>query len=207
LRLPCFTIFSLTKEDRQRADQYAARARSKQSETLFSSPEEYRRSLEMQMGIDALNEGNRQRILQLIAKTNQFNTTTRRHTQQAIAQMQTAGAEVFAISLADRFSAREIIGVLILQPRDKQSLEIESFILSCRVLGRGLETGVLAWAGDHARRLGYSRLFGDFIPTDRNQPAADLYPSHGFTPLSAGSFALDLEASRLAMPDWFEVLQ
>jgi FkbH-like protein len=207
LQLPCFTIFSLTKEDRQRADQYAARARSKQSETLFSSPEEYRRSLGMQMGIDALNEGNRQRILQLISKTNQFNTTTRRHTQQGINQMQAAGAEIFAISLADRFSAREIIGVLILRPSDKQSLEIESFILSCRVLGRGLETGVLAWAGDHARRRGYNWLVGDFIPTERNQPAADLYPRHNFTPLSAGGFVFDLEASRLTMPDWIGVPQ
>jgi predicted enzyme involved in methoxymalonyl-ACP biosynthesis len=97
--------------------------------------------------------------------------------------------------------------VLILIPQDRQILEIDSFILSCRVLGRGMETGVLAWVSDHARRCGYSKLVGVFIPTDRNQPAADLYPSQGFTPLSEGGFALDIGESCLTMPDWFEVIQ
>jgi FkbH-like protein len=207
VRLPCFAMFSLTQEDRERASYYAARTRSLQSEALYTSQEDYRRSLGMQLGIHALDEGNRRRILQLIAKTNQFNTTTRRYTQQDIASMQAAGAEVFAISLADRFSAREIIGVLILIPQDRQILAIDSFILSCRVLGRGMEAGVLAWVSDHARRCGYSKLVGVFIPTERNQPAADLYPSQGFTPLSEGGFALDIGESCLTMPDWFEVIQ
>ena len=206
VRLPCFAMFALTAEDRARAGQYAARRQALESKANFASQDEYRRSLGMQFGVHGWDAGNRQRILQLIAKTNQFNTTTRRHTQQEIDRLQAEGGEVYAISLADRFSAREIVGVVILVPQSGQTLAIESFILSCRVLGRGLETGVLAWVSKRARGCGYAQLVGEFLPTERNRPAADLYSRHGFTPIPGVGFALDLEGSAVAMPEWLELV-
>lgn len=202
---PCFAHFTLTQEDRERAERYQARQQVLAAQGQFSSREDYWRSLEMQLFFTSLRDTNRQRVLQLISKTNQFNTTTRRHGENEIAALLAEGAQVLAISLADRYAAREIIGVLILRPTSTQTLEIETFLLSCRVLGRSVETGVLGWAASFAVQQGYAELHGLFVGTERNQPAAPLYPEHGFTALPDGQYRYDLKDQSLAVPDWFEV--
>lgn len=211
-QLPCLSYFALTQEDRERAARYQARQQVLAAQQEFSSREDYWRSLQMQLFFEPLADTNRQRVLQLIVKTNQFNTTTRRHREAEIAALCAAGAQVWALGLADRYAAREVIGVLIVCPRDQHSLEIESFILSCRVLGRSVEHGVLAWALAWARQQGYQRLYGVFTPTERNHPAASVYTEHGFTRVEAPLgeeegqlFVCELASAALAMPTWFEV--
>lgn len=205
-RLPCFTRLSLTQADKERTQRYHVRKKVLSEQSKFSSKNDYLKSLDMKVDVSPISQKNKSRLLQLIAKTNQFNTTTHRHTEADLSHLMSNGAEVFAISLRDKYSEQDIIGVIILYSRVKNTLEIESFILSCRVLGRGIETGVLAWVYEYAKQHGYDRLCGIFTHTERNKPAATLYTDHNFICDSDGkTYILDMNCSTLSYPDWLEV--
>jgi FkbH-like protein len=152
---------------------------------------------------EALGTDNRTRILQLLVKTNQFNATTRRHDAGAIDALVQRGAEIYAIGARDRYSAYELMGVIILEPAQDR-LQIDSFLLSCRILGRTLETAVLGFACQRARALGATTLRGEIVPTERNTPVRDVYQRHGFQELGGGLFELAL-AQPIAIPDYFTV--
>jgi len=209
LSSPWFAYARLTPEDLKRARQYQVRARIQAEAVSFSNKEDFWRSLEMTLGFRRMGDLNRKRVVQLLAKTNQFNTTTRRHGETDLARLEGEGAEVFAVSLADKYSQDEIIGVVILgwPGGTDGSAEIESFLLSCRVLGRSVESGILGWICARARARGYARLRAPFIETPRNQPAAGVYPAHGFARGSDGVFILDLEKNPVAIPPWFKVTE
>ncbi|HHQ4919528.1 TPA: hypothetical protein ACSPZ8_004496, partial [Aeromonas hydrophila] len=173
--LPCFASISLTEEDKVRGTKYKSRQLALSDKNKFTSKLDYLKSLQMKLSFSPISDSNKQRILQLIAKTNQFNTTTRRHSEVELERLQSNGSHIATISLSDRYSSNEIIGVLILQPQNNDVLDIETFILSCRVLGRGIETGALVWAMNYAKANGFNALRGLFILTERNKPAADIY--------------------------------
>lgn len=209
LSLPQLAYARLTPEDLKRAEQYRARAKVNADSLSFENKEDFWRSLEMKLAFQRLNDLNRKRTVQLLAKTNQFNTTTRRHGELDLARIAAAGGEVVPLALSDKYSAPEIIGVIILLwPADKREpAEIESFLLSCRVLGRSVETGILGWVCARAIARGYARLKASFVETPRNQPARGVYPAHGFARDSDGNYSLDLATAPVALPPWFQVTE
>jgi FkbH-like protein len=126
------------------------------------------------------------RVTQLINKTNQFNLTTRRRNLGEVSQLiQTEGNTVLAWRVADRFGDYGLVGVMILV-READYIDIDTFLMSCRVLGRGVENAVFAAAADHARRQQAVKLRGRFIPTQKNALVAELYREHGFSPIGDG---------------------
>ncbi len=202
---PYLSSLSLTEEDKARVERYRARRKAVADEANFTSREDYLRSLKMRLGFHGLAESNCQRILQLIAKTNQFNMTTRRYGEAQLDDLLRRGATVIGVSLSDKYSEPETIGVLILLPEDEDTLRIDTFLLSCRVLGRTVESAVIGWVARFAAGRGFSSISGELIATDRNGPAMGVYPELGFTETGPGMYQLDLHGDPLAMPPWFAI--
>jgi len=158
----------------------------------------------MHVRFEPLGTDNRTRVLQLMVKTNQFNATTRRHDAAAIDALLQRGAEVYAIGAKDRYAGYELMGVIILEPQAADRMHVDSFLLSCRILGRTLETAVLGFACERARARGASKLSAEIIETERNTPVRDVYKRHGFAELGAGRFELGLDQA-IKIPEYFTV--
>src|SRR5262245_19086017 len=107
------------------------------------------------------------RVVQLIGKTNQFNVTTRRHSQADLERMLAGGAIGLWMRVEDRFGDHGLVGVAIGVPAD-DTLHIDTFLVSCRVMGRQAERAMLAALGRRAFARGAARLTGEFIPTKKN---------------------------------------
>jgi FkbH-like protein len=142
----------------------------------------------------------------LVSKTTQFNTTTPKYSQTELeAMLADSGISMRIIGYEDRFSERENIGLVLVRwdaPKPG-SASIDTFLMSCRVLGRGVEAGVLSWVAEEARRRGSLEVLGQIILTPRNTPARSLYQENGFTPLGdSGWWRLDLGEKSVPRPAW-----
>ena len=176
---PYFEPASFTDADRVRAGQYRARAEAEAVRGQAGSLEEYQASLGMVARIGPIDAVNMARVVQLINKTNQFNLTTRRRDQAALEGfLAEEGTQAFWVRLADKFADHGLIAVALAAPRG-DTLEIDTLLMSCRVLGRGVEALILAEIAARATALGCARVEGVYIPTERNGMVADLYPRLG----------------------------
>jgi FkbH-like protein len=163
----------------------------------------------MTVSFTPLSDVNIVRAEQLSQKTNQFNTTTRRHRRGDLQALAESGdAEVTVIGLADRFTDREYVGLAVVcdNKRDLPAAEIESFILSCRVLGRGVEQGVLAWIVERARLRGMKHVLGTIVVTPRNGPCREIYSQAGFDfDDEERRWRLDLARADISYPQWLSI--
>ncbi|HMF47386.1 MAG TPA: HAD-IIIC family phosphatase, partial [Candidatus Saccharimonadales bacterium] len=174
-----FDQLTLTQEDLQRAEMYVQEQKREALRTGVKSMEEYLAGLALCVSIMKVSEAQLGRVTQLINKTNQFNVTTIRRTDAEVrALWQDPSWHLFALSVTDRFGDYGLTGMAFCVERN-DSLEIDTLVLSCRVLGRGVETALLAVLRDKARELGKSKLCGRFVPTSKNGLAATYYSSHG----------------------------
>jgi FkbH-like protein len=146
------------------------------------------------------------RIAQLTQKTNQFNLTTRRYSEQDVRLMKDDPMiDVLYASVQDRFSDNGIIAVAIVRYEDDLA-GIDTFLMSCRVIGRGIEQTLLATILHAARDRHCRSVQGEYIATAKNEPAKNLFAQNGFTPLEHPERALwsrDLSLPLLQGPDWF----
>ncbi len=165
----------VASEDRARADAYRGRARGSDLASDAGDLEAYLRELRMHAVVRPFQAGSMARIAQLVNKTNQFNLTTRRATRSQLEQI--ASDPLFVtrtIRLSDRFTDHGLISILIGR-RAGTALEIETWLMSCRVLGRRVEHVMLDAAVDAARRAGATELRGTYLPTPRNGVVRELY--------------------------------
>ncbi len=202
--MPNLFVGRLTEEDRNRARQYELRARAREQKTHFANHEDFLVSLNMELHVEPYGESNRQRILQLLAKTNQFNTTTRRYGQKDLEQIAAGDNEILALRLKDKFGSNEIIGVVIILYQDNNAI-IDDLLLSCRVMGRSIETAALAWITKRMNKRGMRRLQAAVLPTERNRPVRDVFSRHGFQKAGDNTFLLDIRSANIAIPGWFAV--
>lgn len=205
----CFDKVSLTAEDRERGDMYRAQRERRELESAVGDLTEFYRRLEMVAEIEPLRELSFQRAHSLLQKTNQFNLTTRRHTEAALRVFaDDPDAEVWTLRLRDRFGDNGIVGLTIVRLQEEAAV-IDTFLLSCRVIGRTIETTLLAHVADRARRRGARRLLGMTRRTRKNEPFLDFYARHGFREVEAGdeetSWVLDLAEIPFANPDYIRV--
>lgn len=209
LSCPHLASRRLTQEDRERAKRYEIRARINHEAASYKNKEDYWKSLDMKLFFHRLSSANLQRTLQLLAKTNQFNMTTRRYTEKDLDRLVAESAEIIPIGLADKYSEHEIIGLVILLPSKESENEvvIDTFLLSCRVLGRSVETGILGWICAHIKKRDVGHLRGIFQPTPRNLPASGVYVAHGFEAVGSGGFQLDLKECSVAVPAWLQTIE
>lgn len=206
---PVFERLKLSSEDRERARYYVEERQRKELQQSTASLEDFYRSLEMEVEISSVTQETLSRIAQLTQRTNQFNLTTRRYTEQQIEEMANLPDwRVYSLRVKDRFGDSGLVGIAITHYRD-DVCEIDSFLLSCRVIGRTVETSLLAFIVEQARYKGAKKLRGWFLPTKKNEPAKDFYPSHGFTKIQekngASCWEFDLMVDKkILSPPWIK---
>ncbi len=204
-----FERLTLSAEDQQRTEMYAAQKQRSGAEQNFQSKEDFFRFLEQEAELGPVSDLTLARVAQLTQKTNQFNLTTRRYTEAQIAEMaEQPDWHIFSIKVRDRFGDHGLVGVAIARDQGEQC-EIDTFLLSCRVIGRTIETALLAHLAESAAQRGRKRLLGWFLPTKKNSPARDFYPQHGFelqeTNATGSLWTLDLKGPTLRCPDWIKL--
>jgi FkbH-like protein len=177
-----FEGLSITDEDRERTAQYQGnKARDALKASVTDLPS-YLRGLEMALISKRFDKIGMQRIVQLINKSNQFNLTTKRYTDEdVIAVMADPDAFGLQLRLTDRFGDNGIIAIVIGRLRDNKDLYIDTWLMSCRVLGRQVEPTTLNLICQEAKKLGARRVVGEYIPTKKNGMVKDHYAKLGFT--------------------------
>ena len=173
---------AFANEDLKRAGFYQDNAKRAKLQKQVGGVEAYLASLDMTITFQPFDATGRARIVQLINKSNQFNLTTRRYTEPEVAAAEN-DPEVFTLQvrLADIFGDNGMISVVVCRPGEAGVWEIDTWLMSCRVLGRKVEQMVLREILNHARTAGIQKLIGIYRPTDRNQLVAEHYAKLGFT--------------------------
>lgn len=208
-----FETVSFTAEDAARNAQYVANRERRELASETPDLESFLRDLEMTLTVTPFRPTDVPRITQLINKTNQFNLTTRRYTEDEVrAFMEDPEVLTFAGRLSDRFGDNGLTSVVICRPADAGNgggaVEIDTWLMSCRVLGRGVEQAMLKVIAGKASDAGAHRLLGRYLPTRKNGLVKDLYARLGFAPLEhddggdgASSWELPLEPGALPATD------
>tara|TARA_Y100000294_G_scaffold36201_1_gene31710 strand:+ start:192 stop:2381 length:2190 start_codon:yes stop_codon:yes gene_type:complete len=184
---PYLQISRLTKEDKLRKDFYKKQVFIENFKKNFTSRKDYLKSLKMKVDICKVNKKLHPRVFQLFAKTNQFNSTTRRHNEQSLKKLIKERADIYDVRIEDKFSKKEIIGVINLMNLEK-TIKIESFVMSCRFLGRDIEKAIISFVVSKAKKLNKKGILGDFIKTDRNSPVREFYEDMNFKKSNGGYF-------------------
>ena len=178
----CFQWAALTPEDGTRAATYAADRERSSILAVAGDYNAYLQQLSMHGSVREVESSTLRRFAQLINKSNQFNLRTKRYTQVELSGMMGRGdCKLLAGSLADKFSAYGIVSCVILT-KDEECCFIDTWVMSCRVLKRGLEYMVFRHILEAAREWGCTRITGEFIPTEKNGVVRTLLPELGFLP-------------------------
>jgi FkbH-like protein len=177
-----FEAVTFASEDLKRAGFYQDNAKRAGLQKQVGGVEAYLASLDMTITFQPFDATGRARIVQLINKSNQYNLTTRRYTDPEVIEAEN-DPEVFALQvrLADIFGDNGMISVAICRPGETGVWDIDTWLMSCRVLGRKVEHMVLQEILQHAHAAGIHKLTGTYKPTDRNNLVVDHYARLGFT--------------------------
>ncbi|GGC67744.1 methoxymalonyl-ACP biosynthesis protein FkbH [Siccirubricoccus deserti] len=182
-----FEATGFTADDAARSRSYALNEARRVAQEQATDMDGYLRSLKMVLTATDVGPGELSRVTQLINKTNQFNLTTRRYTEAEVQALAANPAAVaLALRLTDRFGDNGLICVVLARPDAalrSGELLIDTWLMSCRVLGRQVEAAVLEVLAAAASRRGVSTLIGEYRPTGRNGMVAEHYPNLGFVPL------------------------
>jgi len=204
-----FDTLSLSVEDRRRGDLYRQRAQAEAERLTTTSVEDYYRDLDMELSIAPVSRSSLTRAVQLTQKTNQFTVTTLRFSEAEVARrMEDAKWVTATVGVKDKFGDNGIVGVVMGQ-QDGASLDVDTLLLSCRVIGRTVETAVLAHLCDEGRRRGLKSVTARVIPSPKNAPARDVFERHGFAKVSEDDtgithWRLELETGSVQWPSWFK---
>lgn len=201
-----FKVYSVTDEDRKKTEQYKQNAARAQAQASFADFDSFLESLDIQISIEAANEFNIQRIAQMTQKTNQFNLTTHRYTDADVRGFVDAGWKVWCISVADKFGDNGITGAIMVTP----SGEIDTFLLSCRILGKGIEIAFVKKVMEILASLGVEKLTAKYLPTAKNAQVKDFWEKCGFTCVSESedgnkNYSLALKDADLTIKDFYYI--
>ena len=182
--LELFEVTNFSAEDQQRAELYRKEAVRKEQQSSFSTVEEFLQSLDMRMSVAPFDEYQLPRIAQLMQRSNQFNLTTcRRSEGECSALRDNSNYLTFSVTLADRFGDHGLISIVIAEIRGGE-LALTDWLMSCRVLKRGVEQAVMNHVFQCAGELGVREVSGEFHPTAKNGMVSDFFGQFGFTSVS-----------------------
>jgi FkbH-like protein len=175
-----FGVYSLTEEDKAKTEQYKANALRLNIQKNFTDFTDYLKSLEMELTIQKANSFNITRIAQMTQKTNQFNLTTIRYIEDDIQRLVDEKEQVFCMSVKDKFGDNGITGAMILKRVNENSLEIDSLLLSCRILGKGIEKAFIFQILNLLKEQKIKNILASYFPTTKNEQVKDFYEKIGF---------------------------
>ena len=157
----------ITEEDRRRPELYAQRAERHAAERAAASLEQFLASLDLKVQIAPMTPADAERVAQLTQRTNQMNATCMR---RGAAELQRLAAECLTVRVTDRFGSYGLAGAIVFRA-EGAALTVDTFLLSCRALGRGVEHRMVARLGEIARARGLARVEIPFVAGERNRPA------------------------------------
>jgi FkbH-like protein len=204
-----FDSLSVTEEDRLRHRDYTVRA-ARDVGAHQDDLETFLKSLEMEATIEDVGPANIDRALAMIGKTNQFNLTTRRHPRaQLQAMVEAPGSIALVLRLRDKFGDQGIVALLLAIPAgDNATLAIDSFLVSCRALGRGVEDALWAAMVNRANRQSVRKLEAEYLATAKNGIVAGLYDRLGLQRFKQNSsstwYRLEL-VRQYPFPSWIKL--
>ena len=176
-----FQVLKITDEDTTRNKMYLEQRKRTELKTQVGDLQDFLKQLSISVKIKNADNFTIPRISQLTLKTNQFNLTTRRYQEEDIKKFsQDKDKIVECAQVQDKFGDNGITGVYVINKDNKQEWTIDTFLLSCRVIGRGVEDGMLYQIIEKARKEGVSKVRGEYIKTKKNKPAENFFPNFGF---------------------------
>ena len=199
-----FKVYTTTNEDKKKTEQYKANFARSQAQHAFPDFKSFLESLDMQITIEAANDFNIPRISQMTQKTNQFNLTTRRYTEADVKSFLANEGFIWCMSVADRFGDNGITGAVFVK-----GSEIDSMLLSCRILGRGIEFAFLKKVLSLLKARGVAEVKAKYLPTLKNGQVADFYDKCGFVLISETegikSYVSDLNNADLSIEEYYHI--
>ena len=186
--LGCFDNLNFSFEDKKRTKMYQAEVKRKKLKVKFNNISDYLSTLNMNLEIKKNDKFVAPRIAQLCQRTNQFNLTTKRYTEGDIKKfIKNKNADVFSVRLKDKFGDMGIIGAAIVKYKEEKA-EIDSFILSCRSLGRGVENAFLYYCLSKIKKRGCKLVNGYYNKTKKNKQVEEFFDKRGFKLVGKTSF-------------------
>lgn len=200
-----FKVYAITEEDKAKTAQYKANAQRLNLQKSFVDFEDFLRSLDMHLTIEKANEYTIPRIAQMTQKTNQFNLTTKRYMDTEIKTMLSNCWDIYCLSVSDKFGDNGITGCVLVNGD-----EIDSLLLSCRILGKGIETAFLKKVLQILKDKGVERMDAKYIPTSKNTQVKDFYEKCGFICVSENGeglkeYVAELNKMNLSIKDYYSI--
>jgi FkbH-like protein len=177
--LDLFNQFSLTEEDKEKGRMYAEERARRKIEYVAQSVDEYIAALGIELDVATNDPEATARIAQLSQKTNQFNLTSKRYTESEVERLMSEGLVSSAL-VRDKFGDYGRTIVAITRGKDQNTAILDTFLMSCRVMGRGVEYAFMRYLAIQLSLAGFKEVKATFIPTSKNMPAKDFLPSIGF---------------------------
>jgi FkbH-like protein len=207
-RLADFDQLRLSAEDMRRPELYELRKKQAEMSQNGTDLESFYRSLKTVLAPQKATASNFDRVVQLIQKTNQFNLTTRRHDKAELMKRIERGSELWAFRARDVHGDHGIIAVALLD-FSADSCRIDTLVMSCRVIGRTLETAILHFLEERGRARKSTEMIGEYLPTAKNEPCRDFYQRHYYACTENNDqrtqWSKSLESPRTESPEWIEI--
>jgi len=202
-----FDRFSLTREDKERSDQYKRQEQRKKLYNSSNTVDDFLKDLKMKVTIGYVDDLTIGRVEQLVNKTNQFNLTTKRYTRADIDKFVDNQGIVLWLRVEDRYGDNGIVGVAIIENILADEWIINTFLLSCRVIGRKIETVFISEIVAMAKNNNAKVISGQYIPTKKNNLVSTYYEQHGFALVDRkkGIWKFNLD-SNIKAPEYIEVV-
>ena len=182
--LNLFETVSYSENDKDRTKQYQAEVGRTTMQSTFENFEDYLKSLEMEATVHPFDEFEIPRISQLTQRSNQFNLRTIRYTEAEIEQIANDDKYLtLSFSLKDKFGDYGLISVVIMEKQDENTLFLNTWLMSCRVLKRGMEEFIINSIIETAKENGFSKVIGEYIKTPKNAMVEKIYSKLGFEDL------------------------
>ena len=211
-RLADFERQAVLEEDLQKTEQYRQNAQRQELQAAAGDLSAYLASLETELGIRRAHPDDLPRVHQLFTKTNQFNVTTKRYTPADVERFAASpDHELWIAKARDRFGDLGTIAVILLE-KQEEILAIDSFLMSCRAMGRGLETALMNHVKQRLLAQGAGELRATYVPTPKNKPVETFFDDQGFRLLEAGDegekrYALRREEVEMRECGWIQVAE
>ncbi|MBB4806621.1 FkbH-like protein [Chryseobacterium defluvii] len=179
--LNLFETASFSENDAERTKQYQVEAQRAIALDSFTNVEDFLKSMNMVSDVQSFNTFSKPRVSQLTQRSNQFNLRTIRYTEQEVETlMSSENHHTISFTLEDKYGDNGLICVIVLEKKDPETLFIDTWLMSCRVLKRGMEDFTLNTIVETARKNGYKYVVGEYLPTAKNQMVQDHYERLGF---------------------------
>jgi len=202
-----FLSLEVTGEDAKKTAMYRAESQRKAELSAATSVEDFLKKLEMVMDIHFMTDEEEKRVTQLANKTNHFNVTTKRYSEEEIHSLASSkGSDIITVHMADKYGDQGLVAVLILKYEGDEA-EIDTFLMSCRVMGRNAEIEIASNIKELLEKKRVKTIRATYLKTAKNAPVAELFEKLGFDVLSSSEERKDYSASVVSLPSRTEVFK